>query len=316
MLGDFTTSNPTPSAIQAVSAFIGQKVFDHKLAPRGEGWINSASADVDIPSVYSGTIDVHRTYTYTACPGNVRNYLGDIRSIASTVNGELGPKQYPIITPLTISSANPAIGETVTASYRIVNTSPIPVTFGYIGVATRKNGANVDIGWQQNITIAPGAFYDVNVQRVITELGTYNYWASFMFNGVFYSALPQTNQTTLGSFVTHWPNVYATTMIVPNPTYPVAGQVANYKVTIYNGESNRINYAHLGIAARNTATQAASDIGWLDNTYLDPGASITLDFNKALPVGRYYIWTSIGIGSSFNSLWDAGGLNKIYMKFL
>jgi hypothetical protein len=315
MLGDFTNNIPTNSALGSLESFLGQKSFEYGINPLGSGYFSSSGGSIDPKTVFTGTIDLHRSYSATACPGQISLIINAIRTGSNDYYLDARNRSYVVTSPVTLSNPNPAIGETVTASYWIQNTTTAPVTFNYIGVGTRLNGTvGVDMGWQQNITVAAGGYYNVIVQRTYTELGYYNYWASYSINGSFYRAASQNGQSVLGGFNTHWPNIFATTMITTNPNSPIAGQSANYRVTITNGEAKRITFAHLGIAAYNVVNRTPVDIGWIDGSYLDPGASVVIDQNRALSVGKYYVYSSVGIGNAFNSLWDGGGPNKIYVE--
>jgi hypothetical protein len=226
-----------------------------------------------------------------------------------------GPEYaYKVTSPVTLSNQTPAIGETITASYEITNTSAVPATLSYVGVTNRLGGfygAGADLGWKQNITIAAGATYPVNVSEIINTPGTYYYWAAYVLNGRMIYALPQTNQKTSGTFATHIPSLVVTSPLTVSPLVPLVGQQTTLAVTITNREPNRINYKRLGIQGFQIPSMVNADFEWLNNSYLDPGASINISRGWSLAAGQYSEWPAMSFGGGYYNVYRDGAPGSV-----
>jgi hypothetical protein len=317
MLGDFSSVLPSSTSLLSLNAFLGKKASDFGIEPVGTDNIVKKDTNGNVIGTATvGNIDGHKVYNPTACPGLLFNTLADIRyqtnvvfreqQLASLVNS------YPISTSLSLPDS-PAIGEKLTATFRIENKTANSVTFQYLGVANRLGGtANRDFPWQEGITVSANGYKDITVERINTELGNYSSWISYCIDGVWYNASPQTTQTVSKTYNTRIPRLQAMTTITINPNNPIAWQAATFSTTVYNKEENTIYYSHLGLAARDTANNANSDIGWISNSYIGGKSSQTITRQRRLPAGNYMTWTSIHIGSSFIDIWDGLNLNHAY----
>jgi hypothetical protein len=81
MLGDFSGTLPTNATRAALTQLIGEKSFEYGLNPVGADWVykkDDNGADIPGTALYTSTIDAHRTYGQTSCPGQIYNILGTI----------------------------------------------------------------------------------------------------------------------------------------------------------------------------------------------------------------------------------------------
>jgi hypothetical protein len=215
---------------------------------------------------------------------------------------------YPVTSSITLSNANPAIGETLTASYVITNTSSSSVTLGSAGVSNRLGGyygPGYDLGWEPNVLIPSGGFHTVTVSRILTDPGDYGYWAAYVLDGVFYYAVPQTNQIVSGSFTARVPNITVVTGLAVNPNYPPAGQNATYTLSVINREPSRIYFSNLGIQGRKLEDMSGADVYWVSG-WLEPQQLFTINATRALPIGHFSEWPAMQIGGRFYNIYVDG----------
>ena len=99
-----------------------------------------------------------------------------------------------IVTPLTISPANPTLGQQVTATFTIQNNSSQPVNLPAIGVAARDpQGNNVGFPSDVNVTIPANSTYTYSKSRVFSSNpGNYRYWITSLKNNYWDDNYPVT----------------------------------------------------------------------------------------------------------------------------
>ncbi len=139
------------------------------------------------------TIPAHGTYTYSKTQAFMTsgNYSFSIAnnhpslgwnagypassssSIVRSLTTAIKPNPR-IITSLSLSPANPSVGQTVTASFQIRNFGDSSVDIGTMAVTARDpQGHNVDFAPDTNVTIPANSTYTYSQTRTFTTAGTH-----------------------------------------------------------------------------------------------------------------------------------------------
>ena len=102
------------------------------------------------------------------------NTTGLTREITTTV------KDNPLITTgVSLSPANPVVGQPVTATFMVTNKSSNPININQPIVVVRDSaGNNVDFGVDGNITIPANSTYTYSKTRIFTLPGDYTFFIS------------------------------------------------------------------------------------------------------------------------------------------
>lgn len=101
------------------------------------------------------------------------------------------PPPLSLVAALTISPANPVVGQPVTASYLVKNTGGEPLTVPLLFVGARDpNGANVDFGYVPDVLLQPGQQYAFQQSHTFATVGTYTVWPAAYLNGVYQAIDP------------------------------------------------------------------------------------------------------------------------------
>jgi hypothetical protein len=99
----------------------------------------------------------------------------------------------PVITnSITLSPAQPSLGENTLANFTVQNLSNNPITIPVIGVAVRDpNGANVGYPGDTNVTIPAGGSYTYSKTRTFTGVpGTYRFFVTSFVNNAWNDNYP------------------------------------------------------------------------------------------------------------------------------
>ena len=90
------------------------------------------------------------------------------------------------VSPLSLSSTTPAVGQNLSASFTITNNLPVPMDVQQVGVVGRYgsfNGSNIDLGWQGSTHFNAGETKTFSgFSRAITSAGTSYYWIGILYN--------------------------------------------------------------------------------------------------------------------------------------
>ena len=131
---------------------------------------------------YDITNNLTRSYNFTIYPNPL---------VTSSVN----------ISPQT--STTPTVGQTVSATFTITNSSSSSVNIGQMILAVRdSNGTNYDFPLSSSITIAGNSTYTYSQSAIFTKPGQYTYFISNLQNGSWNTNYPISGSgiTRSGSF--------------------------------------------------------------------------------------------------------------------
>jgi len=157
--------------------------------------ITVSNVVVASPTQITATFTIGASATGSA---NVTVTTGGGTSSAATftVSPAAAPGQLTLVTPLSLTPAAPAVGQTVTAAYTVQNTGGQPVTVQYYFVAGRTAaGAHVDFPVTAAMTLQPGQSYSYQGSESFAAAGTYTAWPDY-YDGTNWIDLAPTSHTT------------------------------------------------------------------------------------------------------------------------
>ena len=189
-----TITNSSGSPINIGSMVIGAR------DPSGRNVDFGIVNDVTIPA--NGTYDYSSTRKFTSA-GNYSLFIANWNNVWSTsypksYDGSVvrsmtvNVKDNPLITTgIQLSPANPNIGDNVTATMTITNSSGSPINIGSMVIGARDpSGRNVDFGIVNDVTIPANGTYDYSSTRKFTSAGNYSLFIA-NWNNVWSTSYPK-----------------------------------------------------------------------------------------------------------------------------
>jgi hypothetical protein len=184
-----------------------------------------------------------------------------------------------LINGLSVTPANPSIGQNVTAAFTIQNASSNPVTLPFIAVTARDpSGINVGFPGDSNVTIAPNSTYSYTKVRTFSGApGTYKFWITALRNNTWDDNYPSSASGVIRQLTqTIYDNPIITTSLTTLPANPSIGQNVTAAFTIQNNGSSPVTIPAVGVAVRDTN---GNNVGY-------PG-----DTNVVIPANSSYTYT-------------------------
>ncbi len=110
-----------------------------------------------------------------------------------TKTSTLQVKENPLITTgVSFSPTSPAIGQPVTATFTVTNSSSSPVSMGSPTVAVRgPRGTNYDFTAESNVTIPANSTFTYSKTRTFTEAGAYIFFTSTLKDNIWNEGYPK-----------------------------------------------------------------------------------------------------------------------------
>jgi hypothetical protein len=182
--------------------------------------------------------------------------------------------------------AEPRVGKGSAATFTLTNHSDSAVYVGTVGLAARgPQGENLDVGWDQNVTIPAGGTYTYNKTAYLAASGTVWLWVSSNTPGVGWSndlPLSEGNTNRALQLQVRPSPVLVTGVAASDPT-PQVGQSVTMTFSVKNFGSSPASVGKLGLAVRDP--QGANRDPWWDEVTIAPGAtytySVPMTLNKA-----------------------------------
>lgn len=322
-------SPSNPAIGQPVTATVS--MHNSSTNPVSIGYFVVAARDpngnnVDFPGVANLTVPAGGTYTYSQSrtfnmPGSHSLFIADFngtswsmsypKSADSSVVRQqtINVLDNPLITSgVSLSPANPAVGQTATATFTIHNASANAVSLGYVVVAARDpNGNNVDFPGISSLSIPAGSDYTYSQSRTFNTPGTHNFFIAD-FNG---SAWSRDYPKSVNSGIVRQmsanvlDNPLITSGISLSPATPVAGQPVTATFTIHNASASAVNIGYMVVAARDPN----------GNNVDFPG-----DSNISIPAGSDYVYSKSetfstpGVYSLFIANFNGASWSRDYPK--
>lgn len=200
-----------------------------------------------------------------------------------------------ITTGLTLTPANPTVGQSVTASFVVENNSSSPVTIPTLGVAARDpSGANVGFPAVQNLTISANSSYTYSQSRTFTgSAGNYSFWiTSLRHTGAWDDNYPAALDDVIRRFTRQvYDNPVVSTGLSLSPTNPTLNQSVTASFTLRNTGSSSIVIPAVGVAVRDAA---GANVGFPaeSNVTIPAGGTYTYSKSRTFTAnpGNFRFW--------------------------
>lgn len=237
-------------------------------------------------------------------PGSVKWYRVGMLDAAKT---------FVVTSPLVLSNTTPAIGEDITATFSIRNTSSVKVVLPFLAVANWYNYPaqnNRDIGSTQDY-FNPGETKQFNLHRTLTEIGSYRAWITFYYGKSWNNPVSSVGATAI-TYRTHLPNIGITVVPVSfSPVNPTTGVSISATTIVRNYEPKPIRLNYLGIAnwydyPRTSSADYGFDKGITLAAFRDPSGLDSRSLSKSTTLtvksDNYRVWVAMNIGTAWYEL--------------
>jgi hypothetical protein len=296
-------SSSNPSAGEAVTATMDVRNFSDKsitvetliIAARDPNGKN-----VDFPADTNVTIPANSTYKYSktktfSAPGNYTFFISGIKNgywnnsypesdINSSItrSGSFVIKDNPLISSgITLTPASPVLGQPVTASMEVVNSSNNPITIETLIIAARDpNGKNVDFPADINVTISANSTYTYSKTKVFNEPGNYNFFSSSIKDGYWNNSYPKSSSSSItrsGGFIVQ-NNLLVTSGALLSSLNSFVGDTVTATMDIKNYSDKSITIDTVIIAARD---QNGKNVDFPADTNVTISANSTYKYSKS-----------------------------------
>jgi hypothetical protein len=219
------------------------------------------------------------------------------------INGNITLSKPLTVTPL-------VVGEPVTASYEVFNSSNYAASAGGLGICARINGQNYDFGYKTSNTVPANGKITVSYQRTFNTPGTISiFTCSYLkiLGGWSDSKYPYNVdglQRTAKSTIQDNPAI--TSSVAFSPASPVAGQEVTATFTIKNFGTTPINIGTPIIAVRNSR---GTNVDFPIET-----GPITIAANSSYTYSKKRTFTSAGTYQYFMSDYVGGRWDVNYPR--
>jgi hypothetical protein len=256
--------------------------------------------NVDFPADTNVTIPANSTYKYSktktfSAPGNYTFFISGIKNgywnnsypesdINSSItrSGSFVIKDNPLISSgITLTPASPVLGQPVTASMEVVNSSNNPITIETLIIAARDpNGKNVDFPADINVTISANSTYTYSKTKVFNEPGNYNFFSSSIKDGYWNNSYPKSSSSSItrsGGFIVQ-NNLLVTSGALLSSLNSFVGDTVTATMDIKNYSDKSITIDTVIIAARD---QNGKNVDFPADTNVTISANSTYKYSKS-----------------------------------
>jgi len=263
--------------------------------------------NVDFPSDQNVTISGGATLTYS----KTRSFaeIGTVTgSVASLVEGQW-TNDYPVsnpgvgrttstsvtnnpllITSASISPAEPAVGENVTATFQIRNNAPNAVTIPQVFLAVSDpRSSNGDFPSDINVTIPANSTYTYSKTRTFSNLGLHRAGVATLNNGRWDTAYPVALNSSIErniNFTTR-ENPSVTSSLSISPSQPVRGDTVTATFAVRNDSETSVTFPMLLVGARDPHGNNV-DFPAAQNVTINPHTTYTYSASRTLPTAGAY----------------------------
>jgi hypothetical protein len=268
--------------------------------------------NVDFAPDTNVSIEPHTAYVYTKTqtmlnsgkytmwvvnysPG--RGWSDTYPSSASNVQRSVTPSlgQNPAITTgLSLSPANPAVGQLTTVTFTITNDGDVAMPVNDIAVAVRgPKGQNVDYGLDKDVMVPAGGTYTYSKVQSFAATGTYamavaNYRASSGWSSTLPASATPSTVRSLNFSVK--PNPRVTGGLSLSPASPQTGQNVTATFQIRNDSESPVNVGLVAVAARDAQNR---NVDFAPDTAVTIPANSTYTYSKSrtfTAAGKHTVW--------------------------
>ncbi len=264
LTASYEISNSASFAVQAgllgVCARQGSTLLDF-----GSKALNEIPANGKITVSFSRKIDK---------PGSLRVFLC---SYNKQLGGWVGDK-YPynpnslkrettvsvldnplITTSVAFSPATPIVGQPVTATFTVTNSSNSAINIGAPALAMRDPSRRIaDFALDKVITIPAGGTYTYSKTRTFTTPGAYSYFVTNKKDNKWNDNYPGVKAgATRSGKLTVLDNILITTSVAFSPATPIVGQPVTATFTVTNSSNSAINIGAPALAMRDPSRRIA-----------------------------------------------------------
>ena len=249
-------------------------------------------------------------------------------------------RDLQIVGGLSLSNTSPRVGDSVTASFRIRNTSSRVINIRQLEVGARGpnarnlvwNAPETDFPAVFALALQPGQELDYRQSRTFNTPGDYfaepvwmdifGTWAGvWPYPRVWFTVAPM--QITLTPTSTRTPTspaspgrlVIVEGLSVSN-TNPQVNQSVNARYRIRNDGGSPITARYLGVKGRHTSTNSTYDFFWVENLTFQPGQEYAYDANRGFDhIGSYSLTPNYSDGANWYDIKFAnGGSNYVTLN--
>ncbi len=258
VLGDFSTYAPNSNIQSGLARIIGYKSYMFGINPTGKSQFDDK---------YTYNIAAHRDYTSTACPGAaLYAKLATIRTKSASEKSNYGP----VVSGFSISDTTPLVGESITGSFTIKNTTSTTIVLERLKIEGKKTDGSLDsFGGFSNVALQPagvsGDSYSFRQTKEAPTAGKYNYYILYKKDGLWTKPVVGggVGSISLQSYGTPY-NVRMTSSLAL-PEFPVATTPTTGAFTLENTGDQPVKYDRIKIVVR----QSNGDFGTSGWAYSD-----------------------------------------------
>ena len=220
-----------------------------------------------------------------------------VRYLTDTSCSGGGGGNLVLIQDLSYSPSNPAVNQSINATFRVKNTGGQAITLQYLGVQVRLNGdlnsTNRDFNWDQNITLQPNQEYTYSSNRSIDIAGSWTFRPNFQMNGQ-WSDVHRANGTVNTVWVTVQSappppppgNLVLTQDLAISPTSPSVNQniTATFKVKNTGGQAMTLQNLGVQVRLNGDLNSTSRDFNWVQNLTLQPNQEYTYSSSRGIDI--------------------------------
>ena len=239
---------------------------------------------------FSQTLTLPSGGSYTVAPYFLENNVWFRYGSDTNVNSaQLNLPSTLLISPVTLSPANPVAGESVTASYTIKNFGSQAATQQTSVLQCRLNTNTVcDSAYGSAMTLNPGEQRTVSQTIANLQPGTYDLVPYFMQDSGWYRY--GMTSGTLNKLQLNVPNVKLVGAITTNPAQPIPGQTMTVTYTAKNYGAQAVNYQSSILQCR-VNTAVSCDPSFDGSLTLNAGEQRTFTTQVPVPRAGSYVLT-------------------------
>lgn len=209
----------------------------------------------------------------------------------------------PAITAgISLSPANPAAGQPVTATTTITNSSASPMSIGSIIISGRDTqGRNMDFPESANINVPANGTYTYTQTRSFPSEGTYSFSIVNWRGGGYDWTYPKSANASIvrQASANILPNPVLSAGIAFSPANPAIGQLVTATMTLRNASPQPMNIGSMVIAARSPSGNN-EDFAINNDVIVPANGAFTYSQTRTLSsVGRYSLFVA-----HWDKVWD------------
>jgi hypothetical protein len=218
------------------------------------------------------------------------------------------PANIRLVSDLSLSKSNPAVGEWVNATFRVKNYGEQTFTARFFGVKGRGPGdTDYSFHWLENFSLAPGEEYTYDTNRSFDKPGNYWFTPNYSPDGNSWADIKWSDDRVSYVYITVWKQatpVPPTATPVPSQpanvrllsglslsnNNPVIGEWVNATFKVRNYGDQTFHARYFGVKGRGPNDSDYSFF-WIENFSLEPGQEYAYSTNRSFDKEGNYWFT-------------------------